>query len=46
MKKASEHRLVSRKYAAKFLKCLQQTIANWVKAGVIKGHTIDGRLLP
>lgn len=44
MEKASEHRLVSRKDAAEFLKCSQQTITNWVKAGVIKGHTIDGRL--
>ena len=44
MEKASEHRLVSRKDAAEFLKCSQQTITNWVKSGVIKGHTIDGRL--
>lgn len=44
MEKAREHRLVSRKDAAEFLNCSQQTVSNWVNDGILKGHNIDGRL--
>ena len=37
-------RLVSRKEAAEFLNCSQQTVSNWVNDGILKGHNIDGRL--
>lgn len=39
-----EKRLVSREDAAEFLRCTQQTVSNWVKNGVLKGHMINGRL--
>lgn len=44
MEKAKKHRLISRKEAAEFLKCSQQTISNWVSNGHLKGHNIDGRV--
>lgn len=44
MEKTREHRLVSRKIAAEFLNCSQQTISNWVSNGHLKGHNIDGRV--
>lgn len=44
MEKAKEHRLVSRKLAASFLNCSQQTISNWITNGILKGHNIDGRV--
>lgn len=40
----NEKRLVSREDAAEFLRCTQQTVSNWVKNGVLKGHMINGRL--
>lgn len=44
MEKTREHRLVSRKIAAEFLNCSQQTISNWISNGHLKGHNIDGRV--
>lgn len=38
-------RLISRKEAAEMIGCSIQTISNWVKKGVIKGHKIDNMLL-
>ena len=38
-------RLISRKEAAEMIGCSIQTISNWVKKGIIKGHKIDNMLL-
>lgn len=39
-----KNRMVSRQDAAEMLRCSQQTISNYVKSGVLKGHIINDRL--
>lgn len=36
--------MLSRKDAAEFLGCSQQTVSNWVETGILKGHKINDRL--
>ena len=46
VKNGPQHqRLISRVEAAAMLGCSAQTISNWVKKGIIKGHKIDDMLL-
>ena len=44
MKKEATKRMLSRKDAAEFLRCSQQTVTNWVDMGILKGHKINDRL--
>lgn len=46
VKNGPQHqRLISRIEAAEMIGCSIQTISNWVKKGIIKGHKIDNMLL-
>lgn len=39
------NRLISREKAAEILECQPQTISNWVKEGILRGHKVGNNLL-
>lgn len=38
-------RMISRQEAARLLDVSEQTVSNWIKKGLIKGHMIDNHVM-